>query len=53
MSTESRVSYLLRAASRAEREGNARLAAILRRMADELGPPDVGLTLQEPPGSPS
>jgi len=53
MSTDSRVDYLLRAAERAEREGNLRLAAILRKMAEELGTPDLGATLPEPPGSPS
>jgi hypothetical protein len=56
MSIEYRVDYLLRAAARAEREGNARLAAILRKMAEELGPPEIGLVLSalsEPPGSPS
>jgi hypothetical protein len=40
MSVESRVEYLLRAADRAEREGNERLAAILREMASELRPAD-------------
>jgi hypothetical protein len=44
MSVESRVEYLLRAASRAEREGNLRLAGILRRMAEELRPADSVLT---------
>jgi hypothetical protein len=38
MSIESRVNHLLRAAERADREGNARLAAILRKMAEELRP---------------
>lgn len=45
MSIESRVEYLLRAAARAEREGNGHLANILRKMAAELGPPDFGLPL--------
>ncbi len=36
MSVESRVEYLLRAAERADREGNARLAIILRKMATDL-----------------
>ena len=45
MSIESRVEYLLKAASRAEREGNAHLAHVLRKMAAELGPPDFGLPL--------
>ena len=40
MSVENRAEYLLRAAERAEREGNARLAEILRRMAQELLPVD-------------
>lgn len=40
MSVESRVQYLLRAAERADREGNGRLAAILREMAKELRPAD-------------
>jgi hypothetical protein len=53
MSIESRVNYFLRAADRAEREGNLRLASILRKMADELGPTELGLSLPEPPGSPS
>jgi hypothetical protein len=38
MSLENRVRFLLQAAERAEREGNARLAAVLRKMADELRP---------------
>ena len=45
MSTENRVQYLLRAADRAEREGNVRLASILRKMAQELLPPDLKLPL--------
>jgi hypothetical protein len=45
MSTENRVQYLLRAADRADREGNARLASILRKMAQELLPPDWDLPL--------
>jgi hypothetical protein len=40
MSIESRVNHFLRAAERAEREGNARLASILRKMAEELRPAD-------------
>ena len=39
--------------ARAEREGNVRLAVVLRKMAEELGPPDLGLALPEPPASPS
>ncbi|MGD2121351.1 MAG: hypothetical protein PVJ76_06390 [Gemmatimonadota bacterium] len=38
MSIESRVNHLLRAAERADKEGNARMAAILRKMAEELRP---------------
>ncbi len=38
MGIESRVAYLLNAAARAEREGNAHLARILRKMAAELSP---------------
>ena len=53
VSIESRVDFFLRAADRADREGNPRLAAIFRKMAEELGPPELGLTLPEPPGSPS
>jgi len=40
MSVESRVKHLLRAAERAEREGNVRLGTILRKMAAELRPAD-------------
>jgi hypothetical protein len=40
MSLESRMEHLLRAATRAEREGNARLGIILKKMADELRPAD-------------
>jgi len=47
MSTESRVKHLLRAAERADREGNIRLATILRKMAAELRPADGNF-----PGSP-
>ena len=53
MSTERRVDYFLKAAARAEREGSVHLAAILRKMADELGSPDLRLNLSEPSGSPS
>lgn len=51
MSTENRVAYLLRAAARADREGNDRLASILRKMAQELLPPDLNLPLPDPFGS--
>ena len=40
MSAESRIDHLLRAAARAEREGNVRLATILNKMAEELQPAD-------------
>ena len=40
MGVETRVKFLPRAAERAEREGNVRLAAILRAMAAELRPAD-------------
>ena len=42
MSTESRVEFLLRAAARADREGNALLGTILRKMAEELRPAESG-----------
>lgn len=41
MSNQSRVENLLRAAERAEREGNRTLAAVLKKMAEELVPPDL------------
>ena len=41
MKTEERVRYLLRAAGRAEGEGNLRAANVLRRMAREVQPPDT------------
>lgn len=44
MSIESRVENLLRAAERAEREGNRHLAAMLKKMADELGPSEFNVT---------
>ena len=44
MSVESRVEYLLRAAERADREENARLASVLRRMAEELRPAGPTMT---------
>jgi hypothetical protein len=43
MSAESRVEFLLRAAERAEREGNERLATSLREMARELRPAETPL----------
>jgi hypothetical protein len=51
MSAESRIEHLLRAAARAEREGNARLAAILMRMAEELRPLDRALSPPPLPNS--
>lgn len=38
MSVEERILYLMRAALRAEREGAAKVARSLRRMADGLRP---------------
>lgn len=38
MSVEERIRYLLRAALRAEGEGNSRVARSLRRMAEEARP---------------
>jgi hypothetical protein len=38
MSIEQRVEYLLRAALRAERDGDHRVARSLRRMADDILP---------------
>lgn len=51
MTIESRVENLRRAAARAEREGNPRLAAILRKMAEELESPEFTLPLSTPPGA--
>lgn len=45
MSLEQRLEYLLRAALRAERAGDHRLAASLRRMAADIQPIDRALTL--------
>ncbi|MEZ4415564.1 MAG: hypothetical protein R3E10_07395 [Gemmatimonadota bacterium] len=42
MKTEDRIRYLLRAAGRAEGEGNARAANALRRMARDVLPLEVG-----------
>lgn len=50
MSLESRVQFLLRAAERAEREGNAQLATVLRKMADELKPASGPLGVSSPFG---
>ena len=53
MSTERRVEHLLRAAERAEREGNARLATVLRDMAEELRPAGGGAAGSTLPISPA
>ena len=42
MSMDERVSFLLRIATRAEGEGEQRVARIFRRMADEIRPLDIG-----------
>jgi hypothetical protein len=41
MSVEQRVGYLLKAALRAERNGEYRVARTLRRMADDILPLDL------------
>ena len=51
MSLERRVQFLLRAADRAEREGNAQLATVLRKMAEELKPASGPLGVTSPFGS--
>ena len=38
MNFDERIGFLLRAAARAERDGDARVASALRRMADEARP---------------
>ena len=45
MSVEQRLEYLLRAALRAERNGDERIARSLRRMAQDIQPIDRALTL--------
>lgn len=45
MSLEQRLNYLLRAALRAERNGDYRVARALRRMADDIQPIDPSRTL--------
>lgn len=40
MRLEQRLEYLLRAALRAERDGDYHVARVLRRMADDIGPID-------------
>jgi hypothetical protein len=42
MSMDERISFLLRAAIRAEGEGESRVARNLRRMAEEVRPLDMG-----------
>ncbi|HUE76723.1 MAG TPA: hypothetical protein VMM83_02180 [Longimicrobiales bacterium] len=44
MSLEQRLDYLLRAAQRAERNGEADIARALRRMAEDTRPIDRALT---------
>jgi rubrerythrin len=41
MSAEDRIQYLLRAATRAEDEGDAKVARLFRRMAEEAQPVEV------------
>lgn len=53
MSVESRVEFLLRAATRADREGNAQLGVILRKMAEELRPAECGVPVPPIPQIPS
>lgn len=45
MSVEQRLNYLLKAALRAERDGEYRVARALRRMADDILPIDRARTL--------
>ncbi|MFP4623023.1 MAG: hypothetical protein ACOC3J_06715 [Gemmatimonadota bacterium] len=45
MSVEKRLEYLLKAALRAERNGEYRVARALRRMADDVLPIDRSRTL--------
>lgn len=49
MSMDERIRFLLRAATRAEGEGDERIARIFRRMAEEARP--LGVTQYEAPGS--
>lgn len=53
MSLEQRMDYLLKAAQRAERNGERRLALALRRMAEDTRPIDRALTipLRSTPGT--
>lgn len=48
MRLEARLDYLLKAALRAERNGDLRLARALRRMAEDIRPIDRALTLSTP-----
>lgn len=45
MSMEQRIAYLLKAALRAERNGEHRIARSLRRMAEDIRPIDRAFTL--------
>jgi len=45
MSLDERLDYLMRAAMRAERNGDYRVARALRRMAQDIQPIDRRLTL--------
>lgn len=45
MGLEQRLEYLLKAALRAERNGDPRLARSLRRMAEDIRPIDRDMTL--------
>jgi len=49
MSMDERIRFLLRAATRAEVEGDERIARIFRRMAEEARP--LGVTEYEPGGA--
>ncbi len=53
MSLEQRLDYLLRAALRAERNGEYRVARSLRRMADDILPIDRARTVVLPSVPPS
>ncbi len=46
MGVDERIRILLRAATRAEREGETRVARIFRRRAEEVRPPD-GLQMMD------
>ena len=47
MSMDERIRYLLRAATRAEGEGDLRIARIFRRMAEEARPLDASELVPE------